>query len=330
MANLVQHGLLRAGMKDVTTLAVQPAAGRRLILRHGPSLHRVNVHPVEGHPGTPDEEPGWVPLLVASAFDEATVQRLTEAGLSFLDERGNTYLVLDERTVVFARAAEQGPTTVRVAEEKPPRAHRATGALALNRAGHRVAFALLADPTLAGTSVRALAATAKVSVGTVHGTLAQLTEAGFLLDGELHSTGRLLDTWTEAYRRLTIRPLTPRPLYAPDQHWPTRLQVEPAGGVLVGGFAAGAILDDEFRATDGIVYTKTLGPAVTLLRLSSAPTSYRVDVRERFWGGTLPASKAGLVPSVLIYGDLLRDGDSRSITLAAHLRKHDAHLRALG
>jgi hypothetical protein len=50
LARLVQQGLVRAGMKDVTALSVQPSSGRRLVLRNGSSLHRVQVHPVGRRP----------------------------------------------------------------------------------------------------------------------------------------------------------------------------------------------------------------------------------------------------------------------------------------
>ncbi len=330
LAQRVQQGLVRAGMKDVTTLSVQPDTGRRLIVRHGPSLHRVHVHPVQRSPRAPQEEPGWIPLLVSSEFTDASAQRLADSGVSFLDERGNAHLSLDGRTVLFARSGKTRPTGLRATPGPPAPATRAAGVLALNRASHRVAFALLANPELAGSPVRALAASARVSVGTVHNTLAQLTEAGLLLDGQLHHAGRLLDAWAEAYCRLAIRPLAPRTLYAPDAQWSDILLAQPESGVLMGGIAAAAALDSHVRATDGIVYATALGPAVTLLRLKTDPTPFRVDVRERFWEDLLPTPQTGLVPSVLIYGDVLRDGDARSRDIAANLRRNDAHLRALG
>ncbi len=67
-----------------------------------------------------------------------------------------------------------------------------------------------------------------------------------------------------------------------------------------------------------------------MLRLTSTPSPFRIDVRERFWGDDLPSPQPGLVPSVLIYGDLLRDGDARSLDIATNLRRNDAHLRTLG
>jgi hypothetical protein len=136
--------------------------------------------------------------------------------------------------------------------------------------------------------------------------------------------------WAESYRRLAVRPLSPRTLYASDDRWSDTVRAEAEGAVLLGGIAAAAVLDDQVRATDGIVYAATLGPVVTLLRLTADPTPFRVEVRERFWGDDLPASQPGLVPSVLIYGDLLRDSDSRSLEIAANLRRNDARLRVLG
>jgi len=103
-----------------------------------------------------------------------------------------------------------------------------------------------------------------------------------------------------------------------------------AAGVLTDDEFAAAALDSHVRATDGIVYATALGPAVTLLRLKTDPTPFRVDVRERFWEDLLPTPQTGLVPSVLIYGDVLRDGDARSRDIAANLRRNDAHLRTLG
>lgn len=331
LARLVQQGLVRAGLKDVTAMAVQPFGGRRLILRHGSALHRVQVHPVGLNLRTPEAEPGWLPLLVGTGFDDDSLHHLTVEGASFLDERGNAHLCLDGRTVLFARAEKLGRTGTRARSvRQEAEAKRAPGALALNRASHRVAFALLAHMDLAAESVRALAAAAGASIGTVQNTLAQLTDAGLLLDGQLHDAGRLLDTWAESYRRLALRPLSQGPLYATDDRWSDKVRVEAQGDVLLGGIAAAAVLDDHVRATDGIVYAATLGPTVSLLRLTSHPTPFRVEVRERFWGDALPVPQPGLVPSVLIYGDLLRDGDSRSLEIASNLRRNNAHLRALG
>ncbi|HMT85065.1 MAG TPA: type IV toxin-antitoxin system AbiEi family antitoxin [Arachnia sp.] len=269
-------------------------------------------------------------MLVSSGFTQASVHLLTDAGVNFLDELGNAHLSLAGRTVLFAFVDDPDNNAMHAeGADQRAQAKRAPGAMALNRASHRVAFALLANPGLAARPVRALAAAANVSIGTVHNVLSQLTEAGHLLDGTLRRPGALLDAWADSYRRLAVRPLTPRTLYAADDQWADKVRAEAQEAVLLSGLAAAAVLDDQVRATDGIVYTPALGPAVTLLRLTPKPTPFRVDVQQRFWGDGLPASLPGLAPSVLIYGDLLRDGESRSLEIATKLRRNDAHLRTL-
>ena len=210
-----------------------------------------------------------------------------------------------------------------------PARERST-ALSLARASHQVAFALLCAPGLASAPVRKVAEAAQVSLGTAHNTLKELADAGFLSDSRLLRADLLLDEWAEAYQRLTFPLLTPRRLYAEGPAWVERVLRDPSGGVLLGGAAAAEVLTGAVRATDGIAYVRDVGRAVALLRLVPSPTPFRVDIREQFWGDGIPLPRPGVVPAVLVYGDLLRDGDARLASVARNLRELDAHLRALG
>ncbi len=333
LARRVQRGLVRAGLNDIAVLSIDPEQGRALVLRHGLSMHRIEVQPYGGSP-EPTRSPalGWLPLMVTSSFDDATFWKLVDAGVSLLDDRGNAHLVLDGSTVLFARAT--GPAASRAAGRAPstgraPRRPEGPAVLSLSRSSHQVAFALLAQPALAEAPLRSLAAAAGVSVGTVHMTVNELRAAGHLVKDRLHHAGRLLDTWAAAYQRIAIQPLTQRPLYADGAKWIDQLALDPGTGSLAGGAAAVAALTGHLRATEGIAYVTDVGATVKLLRLTPNPTPYRVELREKFWGEDLPAPRAGFVPSVLLYGDLLRDGDDRSLETAHYLREHDAHLRAL-
>lgn len=332
LARRIQRALVRAGLQDIATLSVEPGQGRRLVLRHGLSLHRIEAVPFGPDPVHPQGAPGWLPLVVAGTLDDTTVWELADAGVSFLDERGNAHLVLDGHTVLFNRAAtgRSASTRGRPSHEGSRPASKRAPALPLSRVSHQVAFALLCDPQLADAPVRRLAAVAGVSLGTAHSTSNELVEAGFLANGRLLNAGRLLDAWVVAYQRVAFPPLTPRPLYAPDGEWVEQLRVDPTPDAFVGGAVAAGLLTGRLRATDGIAYVRDVGRVVKLLRLTPSPTAYRVDLRERFWGEGLPSPQPGLAPSVLVYGDLLRDGDDRSLEVARDLREHDAQLLALG
>lgn len=332
LARLVQRALVRAGLQDISILSVEPEHGRQLVLRHGLSLHRVRVMPYSQGNSRMKGVPVWLPLLVDVAFDDAQVWQLAESGVSFLDERGNAHLVLDGQTVMLARAASRASFRGR-ADSSDHVSRLAKGrstALSLSRVSHQVAFALLCDPLLAKAPLRQLATEAGVSLGTAHSTLNDLKEAGFLAKGRLREPGRLLDVWASAYQRIAFQPLTARPLYAPGWEWVEQQRLDPTPDVLVGGAAAAGLLTGELRATDGIAYVRDVGRAVKLLRLAPTPTAFQVDLRERFWGDGLPTQLPGVVPSVLVYGDLLRDGDGRSLEVARSLRERDAQLRALG
>lgn len=333
LARRVQRGLVRAGLNDIAVLSIDPEQGRALVLRHGTSMHRIEVQPYERSPeASRSPALGWLPLLVTSSFDEATFWELVDAGVSLLDDRGNAHLVLDGNTVLFAHAPDPAASRTSGREPATDRAVRrqvGPAVLALSRSSHQVAFALLAEPSLARAPLRELAAAAGVSVGTVHKTVNELRAAGHLVKDRLREAGRLLDTWAAAFQRLAVQPLTQRPLYVDGVEWIDQLALDPVTGALAGGAAAAGVLTGHVRATEGISYVTDVGATVKLLRLAPTPTPYRVELRQKFWGEDLPAPRAGFVPSVLLYGDLLRDGDDRSLETARFLREHDAHLRAL-
>ena len=102
LARRVQRGLVRAGLNDIAVLSIDPEQGRALILRHGLSMHRIEIQPYGDSP-EPTRSPalGWLPMRVTSSFDDATFWELVDAGVSLLDDRGNAHLVLDGHTAVI-------------------------------------------------------------------------------------------------------------------------------------------------------------------------------------------------------------------------------------
>lgn len=325
LARTVQRLLVRAGLKDASMIAVSPWVGRRLILRHGGALYRVEVHTDPPDLAKLDQDDVWLPLFASRAWSPSIATHMAEEGLSYLDESGNAHVVLNSQTVVFAQEHSRAS---HLSSERTE-AITSTPGVSLNRASHKIVFVLLCDPELAGASVRLLADAAEVSTGTAHSVVSELTHYGYLRDDQLHQKQELLDLWLAAFRRVTFEPLSAKPLYARGWEWAEQLMLEPDPRVLLGGAAGAGLLTGELRSTDGVAYVSDAGKAIQRLRLTPTRSPFRVEMRERFWNWPLPTPRPGLVPSVLLLGDLLRDGDSRSVELAINLREHDAHLRSL-
>lgn len=325
LARTVHRLLARAGLRDTSIIAVTPSAGRRLILRHGGALYRVEVRTDPPKPANVSLDDVWLPLFASSTWSPAAAAHMAEDGLSYLDESGNAHVVLNSQTVLFAQAHGAGP---RSNNEQTEPISTSLG-LSLNRASHKVVFVLLCAPEMASASVRLLAEAAEVSTGTAHSVVSDLTEHGYLRDDRLHRSAELLDEWLAAFRRVTFEPLSAKPLYARGWEWAEQLMLEPDPRVLLGGAAGAGLLTGELRSTDGVAYVSDAGKAIQRLRLTPTRSPFRVELRERFWNWPLPTPRPGLVPSVLLLGDLTRDGDSRSAELALSLRNHDAHLRNL-
>ncbi len=327
LAAHVQRLLVRAGMKDISVIAVDPREGRRMVLRHGPSLYRIHARD-EQHPPAAAEA-GWIPLIIADTMDPAVTSERKGAGTNFLDVRGNAQLFLDQNLAAFGRSGQQPPRTRTQGNgAKAPATAGQPAQLVLKHVSHQVTFALLCEPQLAACTVREIADAAGTGLGTAHLALQKLQRAGYLLDGHLYRMAELLTIWVNSYAQFQPKTFDAGTYYINDPDWVGHLVSIRSENVLASGAAAAARVTN-LLATDGIIYTDQVFQAASTLDLTRKPTALQVTIRQRFWGPSLPIAVPGLAPSVLIYGDLLQDGDERLREAAEELRMTDAHLRAL-
>jgi len=249
------------------------------------------------------------PLLVTDHVTPPLADALRAKGIEFIDAAGNAFL---HRPPVFVFVKGQRPT-----EHVPPpergRAFQVTGL--------QVLFALLAKPELAARPYREIAAAAGVAHGTVGWVMAELPHLGYVADvggrRRLLNGERLLGQWTEAYAR-TLRPklLLGRfrgnieGLYARTAPWPDDL--------LLGGEVAAARLTRHLRPGTATLYTRGVDPKVVVKLGLRADAGGNVDFRRQFW--TFPGEERRLVPTLLVYADLLAIGDARCLETAQLLR----------
>jgi hypothetical protein len=244
---------------------------------------------------------------------------LREVGQQYVDAVGNAFL--------------QGEGFfVSVQGKKPLRAKSSrVSDRAYSRAGLRLVFALLCDPQLAARPYRTMAQAADVSLGSVPAILADLERQGRLAvagrNRRCIASRPWLDDWSAAYAR-TLRPKSLHGRYATKnlEGW-EKWNLSDVGGKW-GGEAAANLLTQHLTPGIVTVYaTKQLGRFIAEHRLTTVDDddpSANVELRAPFWGATLETYclHAAVVSPVLVYADLLANGDARCRETADQIYEH--------
>jgi len=252
---------------------------------------------------------GGKALLVAGYVPPAMADALRAMGTAFLDGAGNAFLDAPPLFIWVKGQRKRVPTEAQEALGRPfqPR-------------GLQVLFALLCKPGLVDRPYREIAAHAQVAHGTVGWVMAELPQLGFLGEVKGHRRllqgERLLAQWVEAYAR-TLRPKLLLGRYATEKlDWAQGAEGEPYG-LLLGGEPAGERLTGYLKPATATFYGEQVDPRfLAAHRLRKDPAG-RVEFRRRFWA--FEAEEPHLVPTILVYADLLAIGDGRCLETAALL-----------
>jgi hypothetical protein len=234
---------------------------------------------------------------------------LRAEGIEFIDAAGNVFLN-QPPLLVFVKG--QRPT----GEELPAERGRT-----FQPTGLQVLFALLAKPELVARPYREIAAAAGVAHGTVGWVMAELPGLGYLakIGGRRHlvNSERLLGQWTEAYAR-TLRPRLLLGRFHGDLEGLQTRAARWQHDLLVGGELAAARLTRQLRPGTATFYVRAIDPKIVLGLGLRADGQGNVDFGRRFWA--FEGQKRGLVPTLLVYADLLAIGDARCLETAQLLR----------
>ena len=260
-------------------------------------------------------------LVLAPHVPDAAADALSERGAQFIDGAGNVRLGWEGMSLDVRGYRPRAAAVPR----KDPSASRA-----FTRSGAQVVFALLSWPEMGARPVREIAAASGTAVGTVHAVMSALAGAGYVYESNggagLNRAGELLDRWAEAYavrlaQKLELGSFTPA-----DAGRLADLEKAALGyGAQLGGEVAGARIDPHLRATTVTFYVEAI-PAelVAQFRMRRDDADGTVHFRRRFW----PLRDAGamVVPSPLVYADLVSSGDPRQREHAERIRRIDDRL----
>jgi hypothetical protein len=266
-------------------------------------------------------------LAIGEHIDARTAASFREAGIQYVDARGNAFIRFDH-----VHLEVHGRRT-RLDEISPgdldPATRRPANLFSTRRS--QVIMCLLAWPSLWTAKVRDIATTAGVSTGQAHDSLAVLEQAGFPrhLTDDRRQRHLLLDLWTGAYPTGLSTQLSLADFVGtPDRH--VNGTDDGPGPWLSGEVAAGI---DLARPRTATYYVDDLDPMLPVVnRWRRAPeTSPNIHVRRAFWStpptwvaGDREAAEARNAPWPLVYADLRATGDARLTQVATSWR--DRHV----
>lgn len=274
-------GILPTARRPEITVDVRPSSARR----HKPSA-------VVGH--------DYVSPQLAA--------RYRAANQPYVDTLGNAHLPFEHFLVDV-----QGRLPEPRAESTELRAHQAFGA-----AGSRLVLLLLSDPDYGATAtVRDFAAATGVSVGTISGTLRDLSSNGFLTDSHagrrLHNARQLAELWVAIYLTKISPKLREERLHGPEATW--WITHSPPSGVVLGGGAALAALGEDIVPEATVLYGDPPWAAARKAGRLTRDAPGNVLLREQFWPDRLTTTTS-TAPSLVAYADALASNDPRQITAA--------------
>ncbi|WP_165436552.1 type IV toxin-antitoxin system AbiEi family antitoxin [Amycolatopsis suaedae] len=264
------------------------------------------------------------PLLLTTYLGDPVAGRLRARGIDYVDTAGNAHLAWDD-VLVDIRGRRKPATPAGRASSR--------GAGAFGRAGLRVLFVLLSWPETAAYPYRRLAEASGVSLGTVKTVIDELGDAGYLYgrggERRLARGAELLDRWSEAYSITLDSALTLGEFDAADLSWWRDAESDLlALGVQVGGEAGASLIDPHLRPSSLTLYADRVPVRlISRYRLARAENKGNVHVRTKFWQA--PEPESWIVPSPLIYADLLASGDPRQRDHGDRIRRIDARLERI-
>ena len=262
------------------------------------------------------------PVLVLAPHIGAGIgARLAEAGINYVDRHGNCHLVVD--SVYVHVEGRTGPR--RAASEK-----------GLRSPGYQVLFAYLAEPALLDRPVRTIAEWAGVSRQPASEVRQRLLEDGYIIETRKgcrwvnRRRDDALNLWLRGYEA-TVRPSivwgTYRTRSDPDElekRIPATFSTMDVSEFRWGGTTAGYQLTRHYRGPRTTVHVHATPPGLAQeLHAVSDPRGNLV-IMDAFGAINWQPGRDTVHP-LLVYSEMLRDGDERAREAAELL--FDEHIR---
>lgn len=203
----------------------------------------------------------------------------------------------------------------------PPQRHNRDRAF--RPAGLRILLALLSRLDLVNATYREIATAAGSALGSIPHVLESLRDLGYLIDirGQRRLANRepLVREWAQAYARVMLDREILGTFAIPEANWWRSVAVEKDAS-LWGGDVAANLLVGHLVPAKFVIYSPDVPRAIIAQSRLRKDPSGTVVIRRKYWRFEHPVQKEHrVVPPLLVYSELLANGDARSMDAAKHI-----------
>jgi hypothetical protein len=264
------------------------------------------------------EEFNQAPLLIAPKLTDAAADNCKELGLNFIDLAGNAYI---NQPGFFILIKGQ-----KIDLNRNNRMQHVKGGNALTPTNLRMVFALLCNPEMLNAPYREIAKVAGIALGTVGWGFNDLAARGFTLgDGKKNNRvfaqeEKLIQEWVTNYP-IKLRPkLNPRRFKANKLDCWKNLDVKQYQAQWGGEVAADRLthyLKPNFYTLylHGKEFKRNMNKLIVENRLVPDPNG-DIELLEAFWDFDDADFLPEVVPTLLVYADLIASNDPRNLETA--------------
>lgn len=258
------------------------------------------------------------PLLIAPKLTDAAADKCKELGLNFIDLAGNAY-INEPGLFIFIKGQKQDLN-------QNNQMHYFKGNKALTPTNLRMVFALLCNPEMLNAPYREIAKVAGIALGAVGWGFNDLAARAMTLgDGKknnrvLIQQEKLIQEWVTNYP-IKLRPkLNPRRFRANNIDWWMHLDVKQYEAQW-GGEVAADRLTHYLKPNFYILYLhgknmkKNLNKLIVENRLVPDANG-DIELLEAFWDFDDVDFLPEIVPTLLVYADLIASNDPRNLETA--------------
>jgi len=255
-------------------------------------------------------------LLITQHVNQRLADRLVKDGIQFVDTVGNMFLNKPPLFVFIRGNPYKGKTAL------PQRGR------AFRPAGLKLLYALLCTPGLEERTVREIAGTANVALGTVDWVIKELMNLNFLVDlggrrYKLVQKDKLLQRWVAAYPE-QLRPKQILGRFRGAHGWWNDARLDPLQAIW-GGEVAAWQMTHYLQPQVATIYTTTDYLDQMLLENKlRKDMDGNTEVLQVFWNRAVFQDRGDVVHPILVYADLLATGDQRNIETARKI--YDDHV----